>query len=102
MKTPLCALLGAFATVLAAPAQVLPAPNISNTYPPTEDIRTPDLTIPGIGGGNIAVIAYNPNGRFLAVASADNLIRVYDARPGDRLTAALTQTLTGHTGQVRG
>ncbi len=75
------------------------APQISNTYPPLEDIRKPDLTISGDASRPINVIGYNPNGRFLAAAS-DKAIRVYDARPGDRLTAELSQTLSGHTDKV--
>lgn len=84
----------------AATAQDHPAPHISNTYPPLDDIRRPDLTIPDAGSKPVAVIAYNPNGRFLAVAGRDNSIRLYDARPGDRLAAELTQTLTGHVSAV--
>ena len=57
------------------------APQISNAYPPPEDIRKPDLTIPGDSSKPIAKIAYNPNGRFLAVAGNDNTIVLYDARP---------------------
>jgi len=75
------------------------APQISNTYPPPEDIRKPDITISGDASQPIRVIAYNPNGRFLAVADYKT-IRVYDARPGDRLTGELSQTLSGHADKV--
>ena len=84
--------------VCATMAQV--SPRISNTYPPQEDIRRPDLTISDGVSRARAVIAYNPNGRFLAVAGQDNSIRLYDARPGDRLTAELAQKLTGHTSAI--
>jgi len=82
--------------VCTAMAQESSAPHISNTYPPADDVRRPDLTISEGVSKASAVIAYNPNGRFLAAAGQDNLIRLYDARPRDRLTADLTQTLTGH------
>src|SRR5712671_1376369 len=46
MKTPLHFLICAI--MLAGPlARAESAPHISNTYPPTEDIRKPDLTIAG-------------------------------------------------------
>lgn len=85
---------------MSAPIPGQSAPRISDTHPPPEDIRKPDLTISAASASPIAVIAYNPNGRFLAVAGSDNAIRVYDARPGDRLTAGLEQTLTGHTAPI--
>lgn len=88
------------ALVCATIAQGQSQPIISSTYPPPEDIRRPDLTIAGESGKRINALAYNPNGRVLAVAGDDNAIRVYDARPGDRLSAELTQTLNGHTAQV--
>lgn len=60
-----------------------------------ENIRKPDLTI---AGANPAVpVAYNLNGRFLAVADSDSTIRVYHSRSDVRPIAELTQTLTGHT-----
>ncbi len=78
------------------------APHISDTYPPPQDIRKPDLTIPGNDVSGTGVIAYSSNGRFLAVASGEKTIRIYDARPGDRLTAELDKTLTGHAAQILG
>ena len=75
------------------------APEMSNSYQTLEDIRKPELTISGDGSRPIRVIAYNPNGRFVAVADYKT-IRVYDARRGDRLTAELTQTLSGHRDKV--
>ena len=87
----------------AAPlARAESAPHISDTYPPPDDIRKPDLTIPGNDVSGTGVIAYNPNGRFLAVAAGEKSIRIYDARPGDRLTAELSKTLTGHAAQILG
>jgi WD40 repeat protein len=86
----------------SALAQGAPGPHISDTYPPAEDIRRPDLTIAGHDVSGTGVIAYNPNGRFLAVAAGEKVIRIYDARPGDRLTAELTKTLSGHAAQILG
>jgi WD40 repeat protein len=90
--------LGSLSMSLAVQGQS--ASRISHTDPVAEDIRKPDLTIPGDSSRPDAVIAYNPNGRFLGVGGADGAIRVYDSLPGARLTADLTQTLTGHTAPV--
>jgi WD40 repeat protein len=81
----------------AALGQNQAAPRIS----PPEDIRKPDLTISNISPVVPGIIAYNPNGRFLAVAS-DKAIQIYDVRPGDRLAAALSRTLTSHGAQILG
>jgi WD40 repeat protein len=101
MKLPLC--LCIFAIIVShALAQSQSVPHISHTYPPPEDIRKLDLTIPGNDPSGSGVIAYNPNGRFLAVSAGQKVIRIYDARPGDRHTAALAKTLTGHAAQILG
>jgi WD40 repeat protein len=101
MKAPLhfliCAMMLASQLVRAESA-----PHISNTYPPIDDIRKPDLTITGHDINGTGVIAYNPNGRFLAVSAGEKTIRIYDARPGDRLTAELSKTLIGHAAQILG
>lgn len=99
MKIPLCVLI-CVAMTCALPA--LEQPRISNTYPSAEDIRKPDLTIPGHDASGTGVIAYSPNGRFLAVSAGEKVIRIYDARPGDRLTAELSKTLSGHAAQILG
>jgi WD40 repeat protein len=83
-------------------AQGPSAPRISTTSPPPEDIRKPDITITGSDVTGTGVIAYNPNGRFLAVSAGEKTIRIYDARPGDRLKAELLKTLTGHAAQILG
>lgn len=83
-----------------AVAQGQSAPRISNTLPPAEGIRKPDLGIPGAAAKAVSAIAYNPNGRYLAVAGSDNAVRVYEARPGGVLTSELSQTLVGHTAPV--
>jgi WD40 repeat protein len=101
MKIPACVFVWVI-IISGALAQGPTAPHISDTYPPAEDIRKPDLTIPGNDPSGSGVIAYNPNGRFLAVAAGDKAIRIYDARPGDRLTAELAKTLTGHAAQILG
>lgn len=75
--------------------------NISRSNPSTEDIRKPDITISGVSPKAAGIIAYNPDGRYLAVAS-DKVIQIYDTRPGNRLTAELTRTLAGHSAQILG
>lgn len=81
-------------------AQGQSAPRISNTLPPSENIRKPDLTIPGAAAEAASAMAYDPNGRYLAVTGSNNAVRVFDARPGSGLTAELSQTLIGHTAPV--
>jgi len=83
--------------ICAAMAQE--SPRISNTYPPQEDIRRPDLMISGENTKSNAVIAYNPDGRFLAVGCASGMIRLCDARPDSSLTE-VTRTLRGHTAAI--
>jgi WD40 repeat protein len=101
MKLLLC--LG-ISAIIASPAlgQSQSAPRTSDTHPPLVDIRKPDLTIPGNDPSGSGVIAYNPNGRFLAVSAGQKVIRIYEARPADRPTAALAKTLTGHAAQILG
>jgi WD40 repeat protein len=81
----------------AAPGEGLSAPSVSSTYASSENVRKPDRTIPGDSSRPGAVIAYHPSGQFLAVGGADGVIRVYDARSTERLTADLKRTLAGHT-----
>jgi WD40 repeat protein/type 1 glutamine amidotransferase len=74
-------------------------PSISHTFPPPDDVRKPDRTLSG-GRGPVGVIAYSDNGRLLAAGCGDNAIRVWDARPGERPDAGMTQVLKGHTAAV--
>jgi len=66
-----------------------------------EEVRKPDFTIAGNDTNGTGVIAYNPNGRFLAVAVGDKVIRIYDTRL-DRAAAELSKTLTGHAEPIVG
>ena len=68
---------------------------------PVEEVRKPDFTIAGNNTNGAGVIAYNPNGGFLAVAAGDKVIRIYDTRP-DRAVAELSKTLTGHAASIIG
>jgi WD40 repeat protein len=86
----------------SALAQDAPGPRGSNTSPSPGDIRKPDLSIAGHDLTGAGVIAYNPNSRFLAVAAGDKTIRIYDAHFGDRPSADLSKTLTGHAAQILG
>ncbi|HZP61234.1 MAG TPA: hypothetical protein VFB27_13015, partial [Opitutaceae bacterium] len=54
-------------------AQDRPAAEISPEFPPADDIRQPDRTLPRAGPGPAAVLAYSPEGRLLATAGGDNL-----------------------------
>ena len=75
-------------------------PSVSNHS--VENVRKPDFTIAGSNTNGTGVIAYNPNGRFLAVAAGDKVIRIYEAHSGDRVTAELFKTLTGHAAPIVG
>jgi len=77
-------------------------PRISATYPPPEDVRSPDRLIPGAHKGPVTVLAYGFNGRVLATAGGDNVIRVWDSRTGEQGTGELIRTFAGHSGRVLG
>jgi WD40 repeat protein len=76
------------------------APRVSSTHV-SEEIQKPDFTITNASTNVPGIIAYNPDGRYLAVAG-DKTIQIYDTRARDRLTPNLTRTLTGHTAQILG
>jgi WD40 repeat protein len=66
-----------------------------------EEIQKPILAITNAASVGPGTIAYNSNGRYLAVAD-DTVIRIYELRAGDRLAVALVRTLTGHDGRILG
>ncbi len=69
-------------------------PTISTTFPPPEDARKPDRTLPAQPEGPAVSIAYNFNGRFLASAD-DNKVRLWESRPGERGTGELIRSFEG-------
>ncbi len=83
-----------------ASAQEKAAPRISHTFPPPEDIRSPDRTLAHFDTGPVRLITYSPDGRTLITAGADNNIRVFEARTGEQGTGELVRTLKGHKGRV--
>jgi WD40 repeat protein/type 1 glutamine amidotransferase len=87
-----------FATSLLIHAQ--PAAIVSNMFPPPQDIRAPDVTITNAAKGDVSIVAYDSNGRFLATASDDNIIRTWEARPGEQETGALIHSFAGHTNRI--
>jgi WD40 repeat protein len=99
MKTTLCLCISA---IIVGHALAQNVPQVAHTNQPQADVRKPDLTIPGNGASGSGVIAYNPDGRFLAVSVGDKMTRIYDARAGDRPTATHAKTLTGHAAQILG
>jgi WD40 repeat protein len=101
MKIRLHPFLCAMIMSSALAQNILRAQNSGITAPPA-DVRKPDLTIPGHDITGTGMIAYCPNGRFLAVAAGDKTIRIYDSRPGDHLTSKLSKTLTNHAAQILG
>jgi WD40 repeat protein len=80
-------------------ARQLSAPAISAISPPQEAIRKPDLTI-SVAHGPVTLVTYNANGRFLATVSADHIIRLWEARPGEQGTGALIREFKGHTARI--
>src|SRR6185312_3931095 len=76
-------------------------PHISNTFPPPEDIRSPDRAITN-AEKNLTAMAYNSNGRFLATAGADNVIHLRDAATGEKGTGELVRSFEGHTARILG
>jgi type 1 glutamine amidotransferase len=77
-----------------------PAPRITATFPPPADIREPDLTIAAVDKGAVGVLAYDPNGRFLATSGPDGVIKLWETRPGEQGTGVLVRTLGGNRGRV--
>jgi WD40 repeat protein len=61
-------------------------------------------TPPALTNSNTAkaagILAYNSNGKFVAIAGTDHVIRVYKVRTVDPSSVELTQTLTGNAGAV--
>ena len=76
------------------------SPQISPAFPPTAEVRRPDLTI-RVARGSVSLVAYNGNGRWLATVTADHVIRLWDARPGEQGTGELVRELKGHSSPIR-
>lgn len=92
--------ISTLAICAGAMAQARGAPPISHTFPPPEDLRQPDRTIANAATGAVDIVAYNPNGRFLASAGDDNVIRLWDAATGENGTGALIRSFVGHTNRI--
>jgi WD40 repeat protein len=69
--------------------------------PSADSIRKPEMTLSGVSSATAGVIAYSPNGRFLAVAN-EKVIQIYDPRLTESLRPRLSRTLTGHGAQILG
>jgi WD40 repeat protein len=67
----------------------------------SEQIQKPDFAITNASAAAAGIIAYNPTGRYLAVAG-DRTIQIYDTNARDGLTPNQTRTLTDHTAQILG
>ena len=87
---------------LSAPAFAQPPlhPLITAIYPPPQDVRQPDLTIPAVDQSIVRIVSYDADGRLLATAGTDNVIRLWEARPGEQGTGAFVRSLPGHTGRI--
>jgi type 1 glutamine amidotransferase len=90
----------ALVTGAIASAQDQPAAQISHVFPPENDLRKPDRTIPNAEAGPAAIIAYSPDGRFLFTAGKDHIIRVRDARTGEQETGELLRSLKGPDARI--
>jgi WD40 repeat protein len=66
-----------------------------------EQTLKPDFAITNAKSAGPGIIAYNPNGHFLAVAGGKS-IQIFDVLPGDGRAVNLMRTLDGHTEQILG
>ncbi len=76
-------------------------PAIEHTFPVTDETRAPDRTLPKVSAGSVATLAYSTDGRALATAGSDPVIRLWDARTGEQGTGELLRALSGHRAPVR-
>ncbi len=67
----------------------------------SEPVQKPDFTITNASAVSAGIMAYNPTGRYLAVAG-DRTIQIYDTNARGRLVANLARTLIGHAAQILG
>lgn len=81
-------------------AQKPPSKFITETFPPAEEVRRPDLSIEAFPKSPVAVLAYDGNGRYLATAGADLIIRLWETRTGEQGTGELLKSFKGHTARV--
>jgi type 1 glutamine amidotransferase len=80
-------------------ARASAAPQITQTYPPPEDLRAPDRALSGVGPGPV-VAAYSPDGRTLATRGADGVVKIWDARTGEQGTGELVRELEPRRGRI--
>jgi WD40 repeat protein len=80
--------------------QSQPAPHIPEVRQ-VEQIQRPDFAITNADFVGSGILAYNPNGNYLAVVSGKS-IQIYDTHSGDRRTVDLIRTLNGHAEQILG
>jgi WD40 repeat protein/type 1 glutamine amidotransferase len=76
-------------------------PSIEPTYPPTDDVRRPDRTLTDGATGPVRVIAYSTDGRLLAAASEDRIVRVWAARTGENDTGERLAILPAPDAAIR-
>jgi type 1 glutamine amidotransferase len=65
---------------------------IDTTYPPPHDVRRPDRSLTGVAA---TALAYSPDGRTVATAASDGVVRLWNARTGEDLTGELVRTFAG-------
>lgn len=100
MKPAVLFIVFALATAAAAPAQDQSSAQISHVFPPDDDVRKPDRTIPNAETGPAAILACSPEGRILVAADGDSIIQVRDAKTGEQGTGELLRALKGPAARI--
>ena len=71
---------------------------VSATFPPPDERRAPDLTIPDTAA---RFVTYNADGRAVISAGSDHVLSVWQARTGEQCTGERLQRLVGHRAAIR-
>jgi uncharacterized protein len=71
---------------------------VSATFPPPDERRAPDLTLPDTAA---RLVTYNADGRAAISAGPDHVLSVWQARTGEQCTGERLRRLVGHRAAIR-